>query len=1043
MRRGLELTEELIRQSCSRNVYKRGTELYKEGRVHLRRREDSLIGGVVEDNGLYDVRIKLGSGGLSEFLCCCAYYEPMGCVCRHLAAALIARASELKDEERYSDENDRIAEALCGEYSRAVSEPEPISVGFNLYIEPHGSKGLKGSDEFAYSASIRTESGELECISEFLECAASGAELKLSDGRILNRNAAIVSESQKKIIFALAEAHQNKQIGLGGDLSHISFGTITMSRIMESLMKTDTRLIYDGMMIPSHQVRYEDPDIVIDIEAAENEISLSVSDMGQKLVSDGSWFLFEDTVYKTSEQWRGWFMPVYNALASARGARLSFKGDNTAAFASCVLPKLRDRHGVITHGTDELISYDKPEFSVYLDTNGRTLTAVIKAEYGQIALRLPTDGAAPNKIIVRDMSLESSLLDEFSTFSQYGGVWYLSDDEALYDFIIDSVPRIAKKAKIYASDAAAGLRVRQSSKISGRISYSAEIDLLEAGFTTDLSAEELRGIMDAIRLKKIFYRLNDGSFVETSGEKSFFDVLWELDFSNEELENGHKAVPKYESLYLASAAESGEAEIEDGFREYLEDIKSRRAKIPEALNGVLRNYQIEGMNWIKRLSEFGFGGILADDMGLGKTLQVIAYISGEKPELPTLIVAPSALTYNWLAEINRFTPDETALIIEGTAEQRKRLIQDVYKYRFVITSYPLLRRDAALYGEINFSYCFIDEAQYIKNPRTMNARGVKKIHAYRKFALTGTPIENSLLELWSIFDFIMPGYLKTGREFREKYETPIARENSSDAVSGLRTKIKPFIMRRMKYEVLSELPEKIEDVVLSELTAEQKNIYSAFLADARDQAYSYVQEGAKSRMRILTLIMRLRQICCHPALFDSAYKGGSGKLELLCELVKTAVDGGHRTLIFSQFTSMLSIIKRELDGMGISGFYLDGQTPSYERLEMTQRFNSGEGEVFLISLKAGGSGLNLTGADTVIHYDAWWNPAAVDQASDRAYRIGQTKAVQVIQLAARGTIEEKILELQRKKRALAEDIIEAGSAPLSSLSAEEIMALFE
>lgn len=432
-------------------------------------------------------------------------------------------------------------------------------------------------------------------------------------------------------------------------------------------------------------------------------------------------------------------------------------------------------------------------------------------------------------------------------------------------------------------------------------------------------------------------------------------------------------------------------------------------------------------------------------MGLGKTLQVIAFVRSEKKERPSLIVTPSSLTYNWLNEINRFAPGARAVIIDGTKEERAQKLENTGGAEFVITSYPLLRRDIAMYKEMDFSYMFIDEAQYIKNPKTMNARSVKKIKADGYFALTGTPVENSLTELWSIFDYAMTGYLYSHSEFVSRFEKSIIKDNSEKSMTELRARIKPFVMRRMKKDVLSELPEKIENTMLADLEPEQRRLYDAYLITAKNEAASIMSENENrtGQLRILSLLMRLRQICCHPVLFDEAYKKGSGKLEMLEEITSSAISAGHRILIFSQFTSMLDIIRARLEEMELNCFYIDGSTPSMERNSLAARFNGGEGDVFLVSLKAGGTGLNLTGADTVIHYDPWWNPAVMDQASDRAYRIGQTRAVQVIKLASRNTIEEKIIKLQDKKRVLADGIIQANTAMLSRLSKEEILALFE
>ncbi|MGN1116509.1 MAG: SNF2-related protein, partial [Candidatus Ornithomonoglobus sp.] len=585
------------------------------------------------------------------------------------------------------------------------------------------------------------------------------------------------------------------------------------------------------------------------------------------------------------------------------------------------------------------------------------------------------------------------------------------------------------------------MRIRDDVNLSIRMSYKNDIDFLEISFDTDLTPDEMRGILNAMSMGHSFYRNSAGGFIGLKHNKKteLLRLLSRLDFTYEDINSGTKKLPKYHMLYLEAAeGVKKDASVE----KYLDGIRSINERIPADLENVLRGYQKEGVKWFTQLSAMGMGGILADDMGLGKTLQVIAYIHGIKPDKPVLIVAPSTLTYNWQREIERFTPDARSIIISGPKEKREELIKTVGEYEFVITSYPLLRRDIAYYKNIEFSYCFIDEAQYIKNAKTMNAVSVKRIRARHKFALTGTPIENSLMELWSIFDFVMPGYLKSSREFRERFEIPAIREGDIAVSDTLRSLIRPFVLRRMKNDVLNELPEKIETTMLADLNREQKALYTEFLNEAKGQAEGILRENG-NRLVLLTLLLRLRQICCHPALFDSAYEGKSGKLDLLLELLRNGVESGHRILLFSQFRSMLDIIAESLDENKLDYFYINGSTPTDERTQMAEDFNNGEKTIFLVSLKAGGTGLNLVGADMVIHYDPWWNPAVTDQATDRAYRIGQTRAVHVIKLAAKGTIEEKILQLQERKRLLADDIIRVNTDTLASLTNEEVMSLFE
>ena len=383
-------------------------------------------------------------------------------------------------------------------------------------------------------------------------------------------------------------------------------------------------------------------------------------------------------------------------------------------------------------------------------------------------------------------------------------------------------------------------------------------------------------------------------------------------------------------------------------------------------------------------------------------------------------------------------------MIVGTPAERHALWDSCGVYQVVLVSYPIIRRDVEYMKSLPFHTIFLDEAQFIKNPNSQNARSVKQLLARHRFALTGTPIENNLSELWSIFDYVMPGYLHSHARFVTLYEKPIMHQEDEDALQQLNFHIKPFILRRMKRDVLSELPEKIEKKMVSDMTEEQKELYVSYLSGVRRDLEHEIQTNGfeKSRMMILASLTRLRQICCHPSTFVENYEGGSGKMNLLLELLRHAIEGGHRILVFSQFTSMLGLIEEELREEGIDYFYLDGSTPLEKRNSDVKLFNDGQGKVYLISLKAGGTGLNLTGADMVIHYDPWWNPAVEEQATDRVYRIGQKNIVNVMKLITKGTIEEKIYKLQEKKRSLSDSVIQAGELFLNKLTREEVEDLF-
>jgi SNF2 family DNA or RNA helicase len=513
-------------------------------------------------------------------------------------------------------------------------------------------------------------------------------------------------------------------------------------------------------------------------------------------------------------------------------------------------------------------------------------------------------------------------------------------------------------------------------------------------------------------------------------------------------------------------------------------------KVPHGLGSILREYQKAGFTWLKTLAHYGFGGILADDMGLGKTLQIIAVLASEyrkgakplsgsqsesntlehrkgtkslsssqseesaldqKDSHPSIVVCPTSLLFNWENEISRFAPKLKTQVVTGMPDKRRELLKtpdvDVF-----ITTYDMLKRDIEHYNDLEFAYIIADEAQNIKNPGTQAAKSLKELNGRVRFALTGTPIENTLTELWSIFDFIMPGYLYTAHKFGTIYETPIVKFGDAGVAAKLRQQIAPFVLRRIKESVLKELPEKTETTLQAEFLPEQKKIYQATLLETIGAFDDIVAQNAfaDNRMRILAQLTRLRQICCHPGLFLENYQDGSGKLNLAIETIQLALESGHRVLLFSQFTSMLGLIKDTLVSAGVTTpagrpaeyFYLDGAIKSKERMEMTERFNAGERDIFLISLKAGGAGLNLTGADVVIHYDPWWNPSVMDQASDRAHRYGQKKSVQVFNLVAKDSIEEKIMSLQDKKRGLIDSVITEGGSFVNLLSEEEVRKLF-
>ena len=570
-----------------------------------------------------------------------------------------------------------------------------------------------------------------------------------------------------------------------------------------------------------------------------------------------------------------------------------------------------------------------------------------------------------------------------------------------------------------------------------------ENNFLNVSFDIEgIKAEDVEIVMEAIKNEQKYITLSSGELVKIAN-KSIEELVGIVD-SISNLKVGENKISKIKALQLAQISKNIREDLVkiDEFKDLFHKIKNREEIEPNNIKVNLFPYQKLGFNWLKNMYDIGFGGILADDMGLGKTLQTISLLNEiyqENSNFTALIIVPSSLLYNWKEEIIKFT-GITPVLVEGTAAQRRKIISKGSK-GFLITTYQALRNDIEEYKNREFDVVVLDEAQNIKTTTSQIKKAVMKINSKVNFALTGTPVENNILELWSIFDFVIPGYLDNLTKFKKTYKEAIVNPNSSK-INNLREIIAPFLLRRTKKEVLTELPDKIESNMVVTLSTEQKQLYMSYIKQAKSEMKKF-NENDNNRMKILAILTKLRQICNSPTLFKEDYKGEVAKLEVLRDILPDITENGHRLLIFSQFVGTLKEIEKELADMGIEYFYIDGNVKSKERVDICNKFNAGERQVVLISLKAGGTGLNLVGADVVIHYDPWWNIAVENQASDRAYRIGQKKSVQVIKLVTEGTIEEKIIKIQESKRQLSENLLENkdGEKVLFEMSDKELMEL--
>lgn len=646
------------------------------------------------------------------------------------------------------------------------------------------------------------------------------------------------------------------------------------------------------------------------------------------------------------------------------------------------------------------------------------------------------------------------------------------DDEAYYLLFSEGLSQLSELGEVYLSERLHGVKVRQAPSV--KVEASVKGGLLDIAVeSSDMTPAELVSYLASYERKQKFVRLGNGDIIRLDGSVSAVaDLAGGLGIDAKSLVEGVEGLPANRTLFvdaMLKRASGVRFERDSGFRSIVRDfetVSDADFTPPGALREVLRPYQNEGFKWLCTLGKAGFGGILADDMGLGKTLQMMAYLAymreeGEKR--PALVVCPASLVYNWAAELARFTPDARVAVVAGSKRERVAQIAAACAGAGVgaggseapgaaavtpgadvlVTSYDLMKRDVEAYAQEEFSCVVLDEAQYIKNASTKAAKSAKQLPGDVRFALTGTPIENRLSELWSIFDFLMPGVLGSSDSFTRRFATPIT-DGDAQVAKRLQGLVSPFILRRLKGDVLRDLPEKDESIVVANMEGEQDKLYKASATKLALMLSSQKpEEFAGMKLQVLSELTKLRQICCDPSLLYENYTGGSAKLETCMELVRNAVEGEHQVLLFSQFTSMFDIIGPRLDAEGVRYLRLTGSTSKEERIRLVERFQAGEAPVFLISLKAGGVGLNLTAADIVIHYDPWWNLAAQNQATDRAHRIGQERQVSVFKIIAKDSIEEKIVEMQEAKRDLAEQVIGGEGVSRTSITREDILALLD
>ncbi len=1077
------ISESVIAAECMSKTFARARNVAKNGGFVYARSIDyepdvAILRACVESTSWsdypYDVHVEIDEQNdrIFDYECTCpAHYRYPG-MCKHAAALLLLYNQEPQTFKGYSAIPQAITSRSIGALIKRMSAARTPSTNASEQVQPSGSVSLElllqGSFTGRWNASFKIAGTQgsyvLKDISDFL--------YRISES--------VYYEYGKKLGFTHTQDVFTAQAWQVVDwLRDVTSSSRGWWRQFDWQSGGSKRYVY----LSAHQI-VELLDLFNDmtIEFSEDEriarmrpmrvVKGDPAGLGVRLeeLEDGSYrleraeemgFLYDS---KRLYAWNGHSFFNCSKELSACGdflVNVYSNGEETLlisdqdmpAFCSAVLPVLESGLQVSTPPKIQSMKPVPGKVEFFLDATGGQAECVAKVSYGDNSYELLNLGNEPGKP-ARDEAMEGAArlaLKRYLPLVDEEYVAHTQDDDDMARLLFYGVDELRRCGDVFTTDAFDRRKAAKRPSLSTGLSVKSNLVNLTVS-ADEMTPGEIAALIASYQNKKSYHKLKDGSFVnladasheELEDLERVAAIAQELGIDAKKLADGTVSVEAYNAFVLDELAQDEEKDA--SFKEFVDsfkDVRGRDYQPPQELQDVLRPYQTEGFAWLSMLADTGLAGILADEMGLGKSLQTISLLLSRVDELdehPALIVCPASLVYNWLAEFNKFAPSLDVQVLAGSKGARDE-VRSAGGYQVLVTSYDTLRIDIADMANQQFSYQVIDEAQYIKNHATKAAKAVKAVRSMHRIALTGTPIENRLSELWSIFDYLMPGMLGSYKRFRELYETPII-GGDEQMSKRLRAKVGPFILRRLKGDVLSDLPDKLETVIHAKLEGEQAKLYEAHETRLRQSLAGTSEQDLKTgKIAVLAELTKLRQICCDPKLLYSNYKHRAAKMGAICELVQNAVDNGQKVLVFSQFTSFLDLIARELDARKLAHYTITGATPKRERMNLVDKFNADDVPVFLISLKAGGTGLNLVGASVVIHADPWWNAAAQNQATDRAHRIGQTRDVSVFKVIADGTIEERILKLQEAKSDLADAVLAADGASLGSLSRDELIAL--
>lgn len=1015
-----------------------------------------------------------------DFSCTCPAATNYRGMCKHGAALLISyqnapekflgyRAVREAQTSPCITEFMKRTEQLADEDAQGSIDIETVfAYGYHDWSahfkvkSPNGSYVMKSISDFVE----RMRTGEHFSYGKklaFTHAPAMLTERAQGIARFLERSVALRERTGKSALWRYSARND---VGRDLDLSE--------SEVIELLdLQRDFTFTVEGRDAGKRRLTHahiieEDPRVDIILHKTERGgYAISRTDEVAFAAQGSRMYLWQDDVfYRCSPAFASCADFLRNVYES-EDDRLFISERDMPLFCATALPAIENRLNIIAPA--EIAAY-RPvpcEIAFYFDKGDDDVTLFAAARYGDVVHSLieskdePEDlGPAPLRNERRESRARDAVAAYFGSNPRIvpdgeNGMLAcldLANEQGVGELLFGGLAEFARVGEVFTTPAFDRLISDKKPRVTLGVSLAGNLINLDVS-AGDLSPEELAALLGSYRRRKRFHRLTSGAYLDMADfNLAQLDKLSaDLGISVKDLRKGTVELPSYRAFYLDQ--ELSDSERDESFERCLasfEGIAHETREVPRDLAAPLRPYQIDGFHWLNALCDRGFAGILADEMGLGKSIQLISLLLARKDEAraigPSLVVCPASLVYNWTAEFERFAPDLIVRAVAGSKRERARMRRDG-SCDVLITSYDLLRIDVEDYADQTFFCCVLDEAQYIKNPSTLTTRSVKRIHARHRFALTGTPMENRLSELWSIFDFLMPGLLGSYQSFRERFELSIV-GGDEDAARRLSSLASPFMLRRLKTDVLDDLPDKLESVVFTPLKGEQARLYEASEQKLRitlnEQKILNQRRGktqTENKVEVLAELTKLRQLCCDPRLLFENYRGHGAKVKAIMDLTESAIDAGEKTLVFSQFTSFLALIAEDLDARAIPYYTITGATPKKKRVDLVDAFNGDDTPVFLVSLKAGGTGLNLTGASVVIHADPWWNAAAQNQATDRAHRIGQTKVVSVHRVIAKGTIEERILHLQEAKSNLADRIVGTENISLASLSKDDLIAL--